>query len=239
MNQPTESPFEPRRKTLLPVGYFRYSAVELLVALALLLITAPLVQDMPFGDLVEPVLLTLVMVSAMLAIGGRRQTLIVALLLVLPALAAKWVHHFWPDRVSPFVYLVPGTAFFLFVVAQLIRFILRSPTVDANVLCAGLSGYLLLGVLWTPLYMAVGRWNPAAFAMPAGGTMDGFTALYFSFITLSTVGYGDIAPVSKAARMLAPMEAVVGLFYVAVLISRLVAIYSTPPPAQSPPSERQ
>ena len=58
--------------------------------------------------------------------------------------------------------------------------------------------------------------------------MDGFTALYFSFITLSTVGYGDIAPVSKAARMLAPMESVVGLFYVAVLISRLVAIYSTP-----------
>jgi hypothetical protein len=127
----------------------------------------------------------------------------------------------------------------LFVVVQLIRFILRSPTVDANVLCAGLSGYLLLGVLWTPLYMAVADWNPAAFTMPAGGTMDMFTSLYFSFITLSTVGYGDIAPVTKAARMLAAMEAVVGLFYVAVLISRLVAIYSTPPPAQTPPAERQ
>jgi voltage-gated potassium channel len=239
MNQPTESPFVPQRKTVLPVGYFRYSAIELLVALALLLITAPLVQDMPFGDLVEPVLLTLVMVSAVLAIGGGRRTLIVALVLVLPALAAKWGNHFWPHTVSLFVYLVLGTAFLLFVVAQLIHFILRSPTVDANVLCAGISGYLLLGVLWTPLYVAAARWNPAAFTMPAGGTMDGFTALYFSFITLSTVGYGDIAPVSKVARMLAPMEAVVGLFYVAVLISRLVAIYSTPPPAQQPPAERQ
>ena len=239
MSQPTESPFVPQRKTLLPVGYFRYSAVELLGALALLLITAPLVQDMPFGDLVEPALLTLVMVSAVLAIGGRRRTLIVALLLVLPALAARWAHHFWPDRVSPFVYLVPATVFLLLVVAQLILFILRAPVVDANVLCAGLSGYLLLGLLWTPLYIAVAGWNPAAFTMPAGGTMDYFTALYFSFITLSTVGYGDIAPVSKVARMLAPMESVVGLFYVAVLISRLVAIYSTPPPAQQPPAERQ
>jgi voltage-gated potassium channel len=238
VNPPTESPFVPQRKTLLPVGYFRYSAVELLVALALLLITAPLVQDMPFGDVVEPALLTLVMVSAVLAIGGRRRTFIFTLLLVLPALASKWVHHFWPDRMSPFVYLVPGTAFLLFVVVQLIRFILRAPTVDANVLCAGLSGYLLLGVLWTPLYIAVARWNSAAFSMPAGGIMDGFTSVYFSFITLSTVGYGDIAPVSKAARMLAAMEAVVGLFYVAVLISRLVAIYSTPPPAPAPPAER-
>jgi voltage-gated potassium channel len=229
----------PQRKTLLPAGFFRYSAIELLAALGLLLVTTPLVQDLPAGDLVEPALLTLVMVSAVLAIGGRRRTFVIALGLLVPALAARWVHHFKPDAVSPFLYLVPATLFFVFVVAQLIRFILRAPTVDANVLCAGLSGYLLLGVLWTPLYLSVCRWNPAAFTMPAGGTMDGFNALYFSFITLSTVGYGDIAPVSKAARMLAGMEAVIGMFYVAVLISRLVAIYSSPPPGQAPPPERQ
>jgi hypothetical protein len=58
--------------------------------------------------------------------------------------------------------------------------------------------------------------------------MEGFNAFYFSFITLSTVGFGDITPVSKVARTLAAMEAITGLFYVAVLISRLVALYSTP-----------
>jgi hypothetical protein len=50
-------------------------------------------------------------------------------------------------------------------------------------------------------------------------------------VTLCTIGYGDITPVSKAARMLTVTEAIAGLFYVAVLISRLVAIYSSPPPA--------
>jgi voltage-gated potassium channel Kch len=56
--------------------------------------------------------------------------------------------------------------------------------------------------------------------------MNGFNGIYFSFITLSTVGYGDITPVSRAARWLAALEAMTGLLYVAVLIARLVSLYS-------------
>jgi hypothetical protein len=59
-------------------------------------------------------------------------------------------------------------------------------------------------------------------------SIRGFNAFYFSFVTLSTVGYGDITPVSKVARMLAAMEAMTGLLYVAVLIARLVSLYSIP-----------
>jgi len=58
--------------------------------------------------------------------------------------------------------------------------------------------------------------------------MKGFTGFYFSFITLTTVGYGDITPVSRAARWLASMEAMTGSLYVAVLIARLVSLYSNP-----------
>jgi hypothetical protein len=59
-----------------------------------------------------------------------------------------------------------------------------------------------------------------------GTMLEGFNAFYFSLITLSTVGYGDVAPVSRVARMLAVMEAISGLFYMAVLVSRLVAVHS-------------
>jgi voltage-gated potassium channel len=103
--------------------------------------------------------------------------------------------------------------------------------VDVNVLCAGLSGYLLLGLLWMPAYLLIASVDPGSFALKApSGTdaqMDGFHAFYFSFITLCTVGYGDVTPVSRMARMLAVTEAITGIFYVAVLISRLVAVYST------------
>ena len=115
---------------------------------------------------------------------------------------------------------------------NLLRFVLRASSVDAEVLCASISAYLMLGLIWTMAYWLVEELSPGAFAFNtttgAKETMEGFNAFYFSFITLSTVGYGDITPVSKVARMLAAMEAMIGLLYVAVLIARLVGLYSTP-----------
>jgi hypothetical protein len=213
----------------------RYSAVNLLVALGLFFVSAPFVQDLPNGDLVESLLLTLVMMVAVVAVGGQRKFLIIALVLLAPALAGKWLNHFRPDLLHPAVFLVASVFFFGLVISRLLVFIVRAPRVDANVLCAGVAGFLLLGLLWMPAYAAVARLNPHAFSLPAApdapATLDGFSAFYFSFITLCTVGYGDIAPVSNVARMLAMMEAIAGLFYMAVLISRLVSVYSSAPPA--------
>ena len=79
--------------------------------------------------------------------------------------------------------------------------------------------------------MLVSRLNPGAFAFnvgtPSVHPVSQFEAYYFSFVTLSTVGYGDITPLSHGARTLAMMEAMTGTLYMAVLISRLVALYSS------------
>ena len=144
-------------------GAFPYSAVELLASLALLMVAAPFVEDIPNGDLVEVVLFSLVMVLAVMAVGGRRRVFAVALLLVIPALAAKWVNHVWPKVAPPEIYLVASVVFFAFVIAHLLRFILRAPRVDPNVLCAGISGYLLLGLLWVPAYVLVAQVSPRRF----------------------------------------------------------------------------
>jgi len=211
----------------IPTGLTRYSAVKLLGALALLFLMTPLIEDLPRGDLIEAVLLTLVMISSVLAVGGRRRTLLIALALLAPAIVAKWGNSLWPNLVPPLFFLVPSTLFFGFVFAHLLRFIVGSPHVDVNVLCGGVAGFLMLGILWIPAYVIVARANPAAFKIANGGTLDGFNAFYFSFITLCTVGYGDVTPISKAARMLAVGQAISGLFYMAVLISRLVSLYSS------------
>jgi voltage-gated potassium channel len=238
-NSPPPPSNSVRNRAALRFGAFRYSAVELLAALALLFLVTPFVEDLPNGDLLEAGLLTLVMVFAVLAVGGRRRTLIAALGLVTPALVAKWANHVRPDLVPPEIFLAAGMVFFIFVITHLLRFILRAPRVDASVLCAGISGYLLLGLLWVPAYLLVARLSPAAFSLTAGPDaghpLEGFNAFYFSFITLCTVGYGDVIPISKAARMLAMLEAITGVFYVAVLISRLVSIYSSSQPAPVEP----
>lgn len=216
-------------------GLPRYSSVYLLAILAVLFVLAPVLDDLPGGDLIEALLLSAVMVCSVFAVGGQRRTLTIALALLVPALGGKWANHLLPGSFSALFYLLATLAFFGFVVAHLVGSVLRAARVDANVLCAGLSGYLLLGLLWMPAYLLAARMNPAAFNLPSGspavGGLDRFSAFYFSFVTLCTVGYGDVTPASKAARMLAITEAIAGLFYVAVLISRLVAIYSSAPPA--------
>jgi len=119
-----------------------------------------------------------------------------------------------------------------FVIGHLLYFVLRAPVVTVEVLCASIAAYLMLGLTWTVAYWLVDQLTPGgafSFNTPRGSrSMNGFTGFYFSFITLSTVGYGDITPVSQAARWLAAMEAMTGLLYVAVLIARLVSLYSTP-----------
>ncbi len=141
---------------------------------------------------------------------------------------------FQPHLLPPAIFLVAGIGLVAFVVVNLLRFVLRAPSVDVEVLCASISAYLMLGLIWTMAYWLVDQLTPGAFAFnTTTGTkesMEGFNAFYFSFVTLSTVGYGDITPVSKVARMLAATEAMTGLLYVAVLIARLVGLYSTPKP---------
>ena len=88
----------------------------------------------------------------------------------------------------------------------------------------------MLGLMWTMAYWLVDQLTPGgafSFNTNAGQADDEQVsmAFYFSFITLSTVGYGDITPVSRIARWLAAMEAMTGSLYVAVLIARLVALY--------------
>ncbi len=121
--------------------------------------------------------------------------------------------------------------FVLFIIIQLIFFILRAARVNSEVMCAGLAAYLLLGLLWSFAYILVAWVVPDAFffdgRIEAAQDMTSFTSVYFSFITLTTVGYGDITPVANVARMLAAAEAMTGTIYMAVFISRLVALYTS------------
>jgi hypothetical protein len=217
----------------------KFTMVELLVVLLLLFLITPFIEDLQYGNLIELLLLTATLLSALLAIAGRRRNFVLAVVLLTPMLAGKWYDHFQPGhRLLP-VFTGTGLLFLAFVVVNLLQFVLRAPRVDAEVLCAGISIYLLLGLLWASAYVLVARCSPETFAFNRVSTpppsMDGFTAFYFSFTTLSTVGFGDITPVSKPARMLAMMEAIVGLFYIAIFVARLVSIYSTVRPRSNGP----
>jgi hypothetical protein len=239
----TDLPDRPSR-----IGNFRTSVAQFLCVLILMLIASPFVNQLEYGPAIDAALITLLLVAGVLAVGRSHKTLVLAVALMVPAVVTRWLSHFRPELLPPAVHNAAALVFVAFVEYQLLLFIFRAPRVNSEVLCAGVSGYLLLGIIWMSAYLVVSRLSPVnlahpelnPFAFTAGATtphtLSQFEAYYFSFITLTTVGYGDIVPLSSGARTLAMVEAMTGTLYMAVLISRLVALHTAHPP-DSPKSE--
>jgi voltage-gated potassium channel len=235
---PVAAPIEPSDAPARRPGQWRFSAAQLLVTLVLLIVVSPFAADFPGGTEIEAALMTIVLLSAVFAVADKRRTLVLAAILAAPAVIGRWLHHLHPEWFPHVAFQIAALVFVGFVIVNLLHFVLRAPRVNGEVLCASISAYLMLGLLWAFAYAIVAIWRPGAFTFGSTGSPDlsmaGTNAFYFSFVTLSTVGYGDIVPVSPVARMLAVVEAMTGLLYVAVLIARLVSMYST----QRPDSEK-
>ena len=114
-----------------------------------------------------------------------------------------------------------GCLFFLLSIGIGLRQILAPGPVTLNHLLGAASVYLMLGLVWALVFWGVNALVPGAFAGVKDGTTGEF--IYFSFITLATLGYGDVAPVHPIVRTIAYFEAVVGQLYVAVLVASLVS----------------
>jgi hypothetical protein len=106
------------------------------------------------------------------------------------------------------------------------RYALGHGVVDAERILAALDVYLLAGLLFAVAYMMLDRAWPGSFAGTTSGSLEAPRAIYFSFVTIATLGYGDVVPTSEPARGLALVEAVSGQMYLAVLVARLVSLYS-------------
>ena len=220
-------------------GNARNHCLYLLIGLLAVILSTPLAgRTEAVGRILLTGFVVVVLLAGVLAVRANRRTLIIALVLGVPATVAAGLRALMPDLFPGVVSLVVSMAFFGFTTIAVLRYVVCRGSVTADRLFGAACVYLLIGLTWSMVYAVIGRFMPGAF-LAGGEPMDSTVIvwadlLYFSFATLTTLGYGDITPVLPLVRILAVLEAAVGVLYVAVLVARLVAMYAPASPKDIP-----
>ena len=204
----------------------------LLVMLVATIFLFPVVAP-AFGDgsrAAFDVTYVLVLLAGAFTIGEHRGASALAAALALAATAAAWLPLPLPEDVRRVGHQLASLAT-IAVIAVVIGLRVFGPgRITTDRVLGAVALYLLLGLLWGNAYEIAALLDPAAFSVPADGTRGPERWFYFSFVTLTTVGYGDVTPLSSATRVLAIGEALVGQLYPAIVLARLVTLQTAAPP---------
>ena len=214
--------------------YRHWRFLILLVTLILLLVVQPMACGFSSRSPVLSVLSSLVLVAAMLALCQGRWPTRLALILGVPALLGRWLAFMLSSSDIDVLSLTDHCVeilFLGFVVVMILRAVLTQGSISLDSIFGAVCAYLLLGMAWGSGYSMIEVLNPGSF-QASGQLADavksdetrGPALVYYSFVTMTTVGYGDITPVSPQARTLSWLEAMMGQFYIAVLVAALVGI---------------
>jgi len=197
----------------------------LFYTLLLTMVAAPVLSTLKLSGTLFESLVAASLLAAIIPAGPVRSRPILLVFLIVAWLArplTDWLGH----RVLSAMTMGIWTLIGLLTTVAALRFAMEATKVDAEHLYAALSAYLLAGTCFGLLYWVLEQVQSGTFA--ASGQFSQTSAIYFSFVTLATLGYGDIAPRADVARGLAIIEGVGGQLFLAVLVARLVSLYSKP-----------
>lgn len=203
---------------------------RLLANLVLLYIIYPFLVYLPLGDLLVFFFFSLSLIIAVYQIDRSKLALrcniglfVIALILRVFGTIIPIYRDLtgWFDLSSTLISL----AFVSLCVYSILRELIPAEQVTSDIIKGGICVYFLLGFFWASAYSIVQIFEPDSFSS-APKTVNQADLLHFSFTTLATVGYGDIVPTSKVARVLANLEGMTGVLYPAVFIARLVSLHN-------------
>ena len=204
-------------------GLRRWRYLHLLIALVVMLVAYPYTG----GGGALGVAAVLVPIASVFALATHRRHRAIPVLLGIVTLAGI------AQEVSGVEILplpaVGGSALLLFAYTTIfvLARVLRSEQVTGDTLCGAIAVYLMIGLTWSFGYVLLEYLQPGSFQLAAGGRprAGGKDLLYFSYVTLATLGYGDVVPVTDGARSLAVLEGLCGTVYMAILVARLIGLH--------------
>lgn len=205
-------------------GWFHVNRFSfLLVAIVLFLILRPFVEDFVRLSFLMEIFVTAILLSGIYAVSEDRISLIFALITGLPALFTNWSFQFLKSPSLLLIHHICAGLFFAVATIIIIRHLINQKVITVDLIWGAVCGYFLLGFMWGDIFSLLETIQPGSFNLGQQAP-DIDSLIYFSFVTLATLGYGDIVPLTKQAQSLAIIETVMGQMYLAVNIAALVAI---------------
>ena len=204
--------------------------LNLLVVIVGMMIISPFTSRSPALRIVNNIVLTLVLLSVINTVKRQRAAFLIGLVLGVPWVLLAWLSLIDFITVSPTILALTSMIFDGYIIFILLRHIISAKRVTADILYGAVSVYILLGIFFASLYFFLDSITPAELFIYAGAdagydTTDPLGIFYFSFVTLTTLGYGDIQPVADISKIFAILEAMTGVLYSAALIGRLIGLY--------------
>jgi hypothetical protein len=195
--------------------------------LVLLFCTAFVLSPLLSAHMVVPFVLdcafALTIVAGAFNVSSHRSVRMIAVVLAALSIVGGRLGLSTSQRVVEVLDLALYVAMFAVFTLLMVKRFLPVGRPPAHRIAGAVTIYLLIGLMWAKLYQLVELLSPGAFRVPEGESIDHASLGYFSFVTLATLGYGDISPVNIVARDLSVLEAIIGQLYLVILISRLVS----------------
>ena len=197
----------------------------MLLALVGVILFHPMIDNIVHVQFLIEIFISLLFLSCIFAVSFKKHHPIIAALLALPTFTIMWTSHFVDIGGFEHVKNLFGMLFMLYLTILFLEHFFRQDEINREVIFGALVVYLLMGLMWGYGYTLLEHLLPGSFNHPASLAELDLDALdYFSFVTMTTLGYGDIAPASDSARAMVMIQAVTGQVYLAVLVARLVGL---------------
>lgn len=197
----------------------------LLIAMVLFFALRPFLEEFAAISTVVNIFITVILITAIYAVSVNKTTYVIALISVITITILRLVESVFGIGLLELPLQIGTTLFLAFTFIIILSYIFRKKEVTKDVIMGSICAYFLLGLIWSEFYSFLELVQPGSFQMPqlAGEEVSSF--LYFSFVTLTTLGYGDMVPLTNEAKSFAFLEAIFGQLYLAILIARLVGTH--------------
>ena len=205
--------------------YFRRRFFILAVSLLALILITPLFHGFVGIQMVWNIFLTGILLSGVHAVSEKKRNVYIASLLALPMLMYLWSPYIIEsNRYVVIVGSLCGVLFFAYMIVNILIFISRQDKVTRDLISGAVVVYLLMAIMWTFIYRVIETVHPESFTVSTSDIHERMRFIYFSLVTISTLGYGDIVPKTSLASSLATLEAVVGQLYLVTTVAWLVGV---------------